>query len=299
MTDISQVLFTVPTDAAEAVAALLTEQGRGVEQRDAETTPALAEDVTELVVWLPSSAVQGRVSAVETLLGALKELGRTVDPWSWSAEEVDPDSWRDAYKRYFKVNHVGRHIVVCPSWESYEGQPGELVMQLDPGMAFGTGLHASTRLVIAAMERVAHNGLAPKRVLDLGCGTGILAIAAAKLWPAARILAVDRDAQAVQICRDNLQRNGLQSRVMVEQRSGLELKASFHLILANLTAEILTELQPKMRRKMENTSYAVLSGITAEQAPDVALLYCQDLQLEPEYSEEAEGWRALLLKARD
>jgi ribosomal protein L11 methyltransferase len=297
--DLAQVLFSVPADAAEAVACLLAEEGAGVEQRDAETTPSIAKDVTELVVWLPSSTVEKRVRQVETLLKSLQELGTRAEPWSWSSEEVKPEAWEEAYKRFFKVTRLGRHFVVQPSWEEYDPQPRELVIKLDPGMAFGTGLHVSTQLVVSAMERLAHSGIAPRLVLDLGCGSGILAIAAAKLWPTSKVQAIDRDEVAVAVCRENVAHNGLGSRIIVERLEGAELDGVFELVLANLSSESLTELQPKMRERVSDFGYLILSGLTASQAQRIAVLYCRELQMEPEYSEAAEGWRALLLKARE
>jgi len=297
--DLVQLSFSVPSDVAEAVANMLTEEGGGVEQRDAETSESVGEKVTELIVWVPSSAVDGRVSRVSGLLASLKEMGSSVDPWSWASEQVDPKDWEEAYKRNFKVNRIGRYIVVRPSWESYKAEAQDLIVEIDPGMAFGTGLHASTALVVHAMERMAHNQPAPKSVLDLGCGTGILAIAAAKLWPATRVLAVDNDETAIQVCRENVQRNGLDGRIVIEHRSAKEIRGSFSLVLANLTAEALTDLQPVLRRHLDPFGHLVISGLTADQAPTVARLYCKDLALEPEYSEELDGWRSYLLEVRE
>lgn len=297
--DLAQVTFSVPTEAAEAVANLLTEEGGGVEARDPETSPSVPEGIAELVVWVPASSVEGKVKQVETLLGSLKNMSVKVDPWSWSSEEVDPSTWVDAYKRHFKVNRVGRYIVVKPSWETYEPRPQDLVVELDPGMAFGTGLHASTALVVHAMERMAHNQPAPKSVLDLGCGTGILAIAAAKLWPATRVLAIDNDETAVGVCRENVQRNRLDSRIIIEHRSGAEVRGTFSLVLANLSSQILNDLHPHMRRQLDSFGHLILGGITTEQADAVVRLYCKDLVMEPEYSEELDGWRAYLLEVRE
>jgi ribosomal protein L11 methyltransferase len=283
------------------VTSLLTEEGGGIEIRDAETSPAGDDDEksTEVLVWIASSSVETKVHRVEKLLRSLKEMGTQVDPWSWRSDEVDPSEWHEAYKRFFKVNRIGRYFVIKPSWEEYEAKPHELMIALDPGMAFGTGLHASTRMVIHAMERLAHNQPAPKAVLDLGCGTGILSIAAAKLWPATRVLAIDNDETAVDVCRENVNRNGLESRIMVEHRSAKEVKGSYSLVLANLTAEILTEIQPSMRRLLDAFGHMILSGITADQVRTVTRGYCADLVFETEYSEEAEGWRTVLLEVRE
>jgi ribosomal protein L11 methyltransferase len=296
--DLTQVVFTLPSEAADALAAHLTDDVSGVEVRDSETNSELTGDVMQVVIWLPSSEVERRVAQTERLLESLEQTGMRIQPWTWGTKQVDPAAWEDAYKKFFKTTKVGRHLVVKPSWESHRPEPGDLVLELDPGMAFGTGQHASTRLVIHAMERLAHQGFVPKTMLDLGCGTGILAMAGARLWPNAKILAVDNDEVAVQVCRENLARNDLETRVIVDHGSAASVSGAYGLVLANLTSEILTDLQPKMRRLMERHGYLCVSGITADQASEIARLYCQSLEMEPEYSEEIDGWRAILLRAR-
>ena len=297
--ELAQVVFSVPAALADPLGNLLTEEGGGVEQRDAETTPTLTSGLTELLIWVPTADVQRRVGQVERLITSLKEMGLTVDPWSWRSEEVDPKTWQEAYKRYFTVNRIGRHFVIKPSWEAHETKPGELLIEMDPGMAFGTGLHASTRLVMHALERVARLGPSPQSVLDLGCGTGILAIAAARLWSVCRIQAIDSDESAVQVARENVARNGLDSRIRVEHRSGAKAEGRHGLVLANLSLDVLIELQPRVRKLLDDYGRLVVSGLLSEQAQTVSRLYCRDLSLEPEYSEALDGWTALLLRARD
>ena len=295
---LSCVVFSVPNEAAEAVANLLTEEGSGAELRDTEISPAAAAGVTECVVWMPPSDVERRVHQVEILLGSLKELGVNTAPWSWRAEETDPQSWQDAYKRFFSKIRIGRRFVIKPSWENVEPLPQHLVIEMDPGMAFGTGLHPSTQMMMHILERIARFGPPPSTLLDIGCGTGILAIAAAKLWQNCKILAIDNDESAVQICQENVKRNHLQNKIMVEHRSAAEVDKRYSLVLANLNLDTLTELQPKMRNYVNDTGYLALSGLLAEQAVSICRQYTRDLTFEPEFSEEMEEWRALLLKAR-
>jgi ribosomal protein L11 methyltransferase len=292
-------VFSVPADVAEAVGNLLTEVGSGVEQRDGETTPSLAPDTVEFWVWVSSTDVPRRVAAVETLLSSLREMDLKADPWSWRSEEVDPQTWQDAYKRYFTVHRMGRHFVVKPSWEQHEPDPLDFVIEMDPGMAFGTGLHQSTQLVVHAMERVARSGPAPQSVLDLGCGTGILAIAAAHLWPGTKVVALDSDESAVNVCRENVRRNHLEDRIRADHGSGAKADGRYDLVLANLSLETLTELRGMIPRYLHDSGHLILSGLLAEQANSIAHLYSRELLLEPEYSEEMDGWRALLFRVRD
>jgi ribosomal protein L11 methyltransferase len=149
------------------------------------------------------------------------------------------------------------------------------------------------------MERLAHAGEMPKQILDLGCGTGILSIAAAKLWPSAVILAIDNDEVAVEVCRENIKRNNLLSRIHVEKRSANEVQGVYDLILANLSAPLLFDLHPQLRDHLKEFSILVLSGITTEHVKSLAATYCKDLIFELEFSEEKDGWWALLLKTRE
>jgi ribosomal protein L11 methyltransferase len=298
VSELAQLQVTLPAEAAEAATNLLTEEGSGVEQRDLETSPDLAPGTVEIRTWLPESEVKRRVQAIEQLLASLKEMGIKVDPWSWRSDPADPKSWEDSYKKYFTTYHIGVHFVVKPSWQTYEVKSGELLIEMDPGMAFGTGLHPSTQLVIHAIERLARLNPAPRSIVDLGCGTGILSIAAARLWPASRILAVDNDELAVQVCRENVSRNRLEGRIAVENRSAAAVDGRHSLVLANLNLETLTELQPRLTRLAEEYGRVVLSGLLAEQAKIVVRSYTRDLSFEPEFSEEIDGWQALILRLR-
>ncbi len=301
VTDLAQVTFRVPQPAAEAVSNLLTELGSGgVEQRDGETLDAPADDRVELRVWLPSSDVEGHVKAIKRLLASLREMGVEVDPFAWESEEADPDSWVDAYKRHFHVARIGRRFVVKPSWDQHAPEPSDLMIELDPGMAFGTGLHASTKLVMHALERIARLCPTPQSVVDLGCGTGILAIATARLWQVCTIVAIDNDPIAVAVARENIERNGLSDRIDVREGSAEHLEGRYSLVLANLSYDVLSRpnVQTTLAGRLDDFGRLVLSGLLGEQAKELSLQYTRDLSLEPEYSEEESGWRALLLRVR-
>jgi len=298
--DLVQLCFSLPEESADAVANILTEDGGGIEQRDTETLSRAEDDHTELVVWLPSDMVEARVKQVETLLSSLEKLDIKVNPWSWKTIEQDgeasPEAWQDAYQKYFQVNHIGRFIVIKPSWKEYEPKAQERVIELDPGMAFGTGLHASTVLMIHAMERLARRGPSPKSVLDLGTGTGILSLTAARFWPNAEILALDNDETAVAACLENVEANDLQEQITVKHLSAREICDPYSLVLANLTAPLLADLKPMMRGMLSQYGRLILSGILAEERDGLCLAYGEDLTLEPEYTEELDGWSSILLR---
>lgn len=284
--------------AAEAVESFLLDQiGRGIEQRDTETLDQSTPGTVEFVCWLPNDHVRDRVHEVEQFLQSLRSLGVDVEPFSWRQQPSSEDGWVEAYKSHFRVTRIGRRFVVKPTWETHDAEPTERVIELDPGMAFGTGLHASTRLAMSAIERIERGCReAPQNVLDIGCGTGILAIAAARTWPRCRALAIDNDEIAVEACRANVERNGLSQRIRVEQRSGGDIGGRYEVILANLSYDVLLALRPKLRKGLNSAGRLVLSGLLADQAADIAGIYCDDLSLEPEYTEEQDGWRMVLLR---
>ena len=298
--DLAQVLFSIPDEAAEAVANLLTERvGGGIEQRDGDTmTRPSTEGVTELIAWMPASDVSSHVERVEQLLKSLGEMGTRTDPWSWRSEDADPEAWVEAYKRFFKVERLGRRTVIKPSWEKFEPAANDLVVEIDPGQAFGTGLHASTRLVITALERAARIGPTPSSVLDVGCGTGILSIVAARLWPGCDVVAIDNDPIAVKVAQENVARNGLSERIDVVERAGDAITGRFSLICANLTFDALKVLQPVFRRSLDDLGRLIMSGLLSEQAAEIQRLYTRDLALESAYTEEQSGWRSVVVRVR-
>jgi ribosomal protein L11 methyltransferase len=149
------------------------------------------------------------------------------------------------------------------------------------------------------MERLARSGPAPSTVLDLGCGTGILSIAAARLWPNTRVTAMDHDEAAIQVCKAIIAKNGLAERIRVEHCDAKQLEGKYYLVLANISVEALTELQPIIPKHIDDYGRLILSGFLAGQASPLCRLYTRDLSMEPEFSEEIDGWQALLLRVRE
>ncbi len=299
--ELAQIRFIVPAAVLEPLVNLLTEEGGGVEERDADTMNKAADGSSEVVAWLPADRVDERVQQVQTLLDSLKDMGLETDPWSWEAEEAEAKAWGEAYKEFFPVINLGRFLVIKPSWKEYEAAPHEQVIEMDPGQAFGTGLHASTTLMVKCMERLARRGSPPAAVLDLGTGTGILAMSAAKLWPDAEIAALDSDPVAVEVCRANLEANDLQDRVELHEASArdFELKdASQSVILANLTRDLLLDLQPRLVKPLEEFGHLVVSGLLSHEAGEVCRAYSADLKLEPELTVEQGGWTAVIFRVR-
>ena len=183
---------------------------------------------------------------------------------------VQEADWADAWKAYFPVMRIGRRLVIRPTWRRHRRDPGDVVLALDPGMAFGTGLHPTTRLCLASLEAVADRGLlADARVLDVGCGSGILAIAALKLG-AARAVGVDTDPIAIEASAANARRNALVRRLRVHQGSLPSGEPAFDVALANLIAGVLITLAAALRDELRPGGVVIASGIFVDREADVA-----------------------------
>lgn len=192
-----------------------------------------------------SGAAQRAVASTSAALGHLQAFDlRSIG--ELQTRVVHESDWANAWKRHFPVLRIGRRIVIRPTWRRHRRALDDVVLALDPGMAFGTGLHPTTRLCLAGIERWADEGrLQGRSVLDVGCGSGVLAIAAARLG-AARVLGVDTDPIAVEATAANTRRNRLVRRIRVRQGSVPTIAGPFDLVLANLIASVLVRLAPAL-----------------------------------------------------
>jgi ribosomal protein L11 methyltransferase len=170
------------------------------------------------------------------------------------------------WKEGFDAVEIGSKMVVAPSWKLPIHNAGRVVIQIDPGMAFGTGTHETTRLCLEAIERHWHGG----SLLDVGTGTGILAIAAALLAPGSRVVAIDIDPQAIQVARENLDINGVSSSIELGEGHPGDLHSQqFDVIVANLTAEVIVDLMTDLSASLAPKGSLILSGVLIEFAHDV------------------------------
>jgi ribosomal protein L11 methyltransferase len=180
---------------------------------------------------------------------------------------VDDESWADAWKAYYKPIRVGTRFVVKPSWEVWEAAPDDLVIELDPGMAFGTGSHPTTRLCLEVLEETVRSG---DRILDWGAGSGILAVGAALLG-AAEVLAIDLDPIAVHATTENAARSGLAGTIRTEVASieALAVDPAYDVIIANIVADPIICGAPEIRRRLRPGGHAILSGVIDRRAVEV------------------------------
>ena len=186
---------------------------------------------------------------------------------------VEEADWADAWKAYFPVLRVGRRLVIRPTWRRHRGKPGDVVLALDPGMAFGTGLHPTTRLCLAGVEALADRGvLDGARLLDVGCGSGILSIAALRLG-AATALGLDTDPIAIEATLANARRNRLVRRLRARDGSLPSGEPGFDVVLANLIAGLLVTLAPALHDELRPGGSILASGIFSDRETEVSAAF--------------------------
>lgn len=226
------------------------------------------ESVLELENERPSVTIYRDDTEEERrFLGGLSEkLKESLPDCTAEQKTVCDDDWKDKWKEYFKPAKVTDRLVVKPTWEEYEKVDGELVIEIDPGMAFGTGTHETTSLCLELIEKYMKPG---DDVLDVGCGSGILAIAAGLLG-ANNVLGIEIDPVAVEIGKSNVALNGLSENVKVvygDLTKGVDFKAD--LVAANLMADIVKILSKDVAKHIKPGGIYISSGILAELAGDV------------------------------
>lgn len=272
----TQIKATVPTaqlDTASAVMSVISAQLMIEDYSDFSLNGMYGELVDETILEADRdhAAVSVYVPADGGVADALAFLRDQL-----AAEGVDAtlelvgvreEDWAEAWKQYYKPVKIGRHVTIVPQWEQYEGEAGEVIVRMDPGMAFGTGTHETTRLVLGLLERYTTPGV---KMLDVGCGTAILAILAAKLG-AGECSAYDIDPVAVKVARENVRDNDCADKVKVGQSDLLAgvPHEKFGLVAANIVADIILRMAPDIGAYMQKDGILICSGIIEPRALDV------------------------------
>ena len=209
-------------------------------------------------------------------------------------KDVDEEDWSNAWKKYYHPVQVGEHLVVCPSWEAYDRQPDDVVLTLNPGMAFGSGTHDTTRLCMELLEKY----ITPQdTVLDVGCGSGILAITAALLG-ANKIIGCDIDEVAVKVAGENAALNGVQDRIAFHQGDlTSQVEGSFQIICANIVADVIIRLSEDAGRYLAKDGIFITSGIIDTREQDV-LNALEQNGFQVIERRTSGGWVALACKAK-
>ena len=182
---------------------------------------------------------------------------------------VNEEDWANAWKDYYHVTHIGERLVIRPSWRDYTPQQSEVVLELDPGMAFGTGLHPTTRLCLEQVEQRTRPGM---RTLDVGTGSGILALAAAKLG-AASVYCIDNSSVAVESATANAAINGLSNKIevvlgMLDETEAERMASQYDMVLVNILAHIIGGMAPQLARVTAPGGLVIASGIIEAKRAD-------------------------------
>jgi ribosomal protein L11 methyltransferase len=294
-----ELSLPVDLEAVEAVSEVLARYGYqgGIVIEEAHRSAAdgisLERDPTRpawVRAYLPQDHVSDEaIQRIETALGLLGEL-RPIG--ALQVRALSQEDWSQAWKKHYSILHVSERIVVVPAWKRFRPAPGQVALRLDPGMAFGTGIHPTTQLCLRALERLLRPGT---RVLDLGTGSGILAIAAARLG-AGPILAVDKDPIAVEAAQANIRRNRLERRIAVREGTLEPGMGPYDLILGNLLAPVLCELAGTLAGALAPAGTLIASGVLTEQSSEVTTaLEAAGLRFVEQVGEG--DWVALVLAA--
>lgn len=257
----------------------------------------LREAETTLTVYLPTDT-QG-TDQLTALADSLRRLRALDQDGAWgrltyATQGLREEDWESSWKQYYKPMRIGRRLVICPIWESCDKKANDVVVRMDPGMAFGTGDHASTRLCLQLLDA---NPPAPAdAVLDLGCGSGILSIAALLLG-AKSVIGIDIDSVAVEIAQKNAVHNAVEAQ-SVFRRGNLAkgITGTFNLIFANIVADVILDLLPDIGDLLVADGAFIASGIIDTREQDI-LQGIAAAGLSVQQRVESGGWLAFRCKA--
>lgn len=287
-TDWIQIKLRTTNQVADTIADLLEQFGAiSVSYTDAEDSPILEPRPGERRLW-PATEVTGLLDQgtdPEPILNALKAI--LGDHVPMMAVHLEDKNWIRAWMDQFKPLKFGNHLWICPSWMSVD-EPNSVVVMLDPGLAFGTGTHPTTALCLEYLDSL---DLEDKQVLDYGCGSGILAVAALKLG-AKNALGVDIDEQALIASKENATRNGVAQKL--ELFMGTDKKLNLPkspITVANILAGPLAELEPIIADLTQSGGKLALSGILTEQSDSVIEAYSKDFVMNK--VKDKDGWALL------
>ncbi|MGF7185483.1 ribosomal protein L11 methyltransferase [Desulfitispora alkaliphila] len=306
-----EVTVTTEHEAVEAVSNIFHELGAGgvvvedpnvVEQYinsgiwDYYELPSEMLEVEHVLIkgYLPvDTELPERLEQLKTSLTVLKNQIPQIDIQVNTAEVAEED-WANSWKAYYKPEKITERIVVVPSWEEYQSHQGELTIELDPGMAFGTGTHSTTKMSIQLLETVVNGD---ETVFDVGTGTGVISIAAAKLG-CKSVFAADLDLTAVNIAKQNVEINGVKSSVEVVQGNLLEPlmgKETPQIIVANIIADVIMLMAEDAYNTLEIGGYFITSGIIDSRGKEVKDKLSQ-MGFTIERIIEEKDWVAILAK---
>ncbi len=289
-----ELTIAITADCADAVASFLIEQGSSgiVEEKSPKQN-----NVVILTAYLKNDeSLTLLIQNIRTYLNGLRNISVNSNFISEiTVHEIPDEDWNKKWKSFFQPIKVTDHIVIKPSWRDYRKKHDEVVIELDPGMAFGTGTHPSTRMCLRAIENITE-GCQEKTdlsLLDVGTGSGILAIASALLG-LQTITGIDTDYQAIESARKNAAQNKTQKLITFSTQPLKKITGTFSLVVANILPHILIDMQPLLLSHLKDSGYLILSGILKEKASEVTAVFLQSLTLHEKLEEEE--WVCLIFK---
>ncbi|MFQ1019423.1 50S ribosomal protein L11 methyltransferase [Gilliamella sp. CG13] len=274
-----QLKINTTSDLAEPISELLEESGAlSVTFQDTYDTPVYEPLPGETKLW-GNTDVIGLYDA-QTDLDELKAI-LNLDQYSYKFEQLEDKDWEREWMDNFHPMQFGQRLWICPSWRPVP-DPNAINVMLDPGLAFGTGTHPTTALCLKWLDSL---DLKDKLVIDYGCGSGILAIAALKLG-AKRVIGIDIDPQAIQASRDNAERNNVNHDIELYLTEDIPDNLQADVLVANILAGPLKELEPNINSLIKPAGLLGLSGILTSQSQSVCTAYQPHFDLDPVAEQE-------------
>ena len=296
-----RVDLSADPELTDALANFMTEIGaEGVCQEalmplhfteDAEETVRY-ETLTAHFPWANKKTV---LASLEIYLDGLSRLFPASKKPTLTIKDITDPDWGEEWKKYFHPFRIGKKFVIKPTWEPYQPVGGDIVIEIDPGMAFGTGQHHSTSMCLTAMEDLfSQENASSWAVLDVGTGTGILGIAAARLG-VEKVVCLDIDDKAVAIAVDNAILNQVANKMKIRNSPLSSLGRKFNLLLANLTTKTLLELSTDLESLLAPGGYLVISGIIEQQSREIEERFSM-APLSLWRNMKSEEWRCYVIK---
>jgi len=307
-----EVRIDTSSDAAEAVSHMLMSLGSGgvaiedpydirreierpgsLDYTDDDFLGSLGDDVV-IKAYFTDDRNKGEL--LHTIKERLNQISQFLDTGKCRVllSHVDEEDWSTAWKKYYKPFRISQRVVIKPSWESYKPEEDVVVIEVDPGMAFGTGTHDTTRMCAALIDKYITEG---DSVLDVGCGTGILSIISAKLGAKA-VTAVDIDTAAVKVARENCRLNKVENCVEVHQGTLESLEtAKSDIVVANIIADVIIDISKRLSAFSNPGGYFITSGIIREREAEVVEKYTE-FGFSVEERVESGEWVAVVFKCQ-
>ena len=277
----TEISITTSYEASEIVSNFLLELGANGVLIDDDSTETITNDTSSpvnpvrcllshrvnLITHFPTDDLVGaRIAKIKTFLQELQELGLEIRPAQIEIKSIKDEKWSESWKSEFPPLQIGRRFIVSPGWNKITPSPEQIVIWLDPGMAFGTGYHPTTQLALRLLEEVISGG---EKVADIGTGSGILAIAAARLG-ANKIVATDIDKTVIPIAQENARINCVEEKIEFVAGNTFEsLSGRYDIIVVNILTKVILPIIPDCPHYLNANGLLIFSGILEEEIPQI------------------------------